>query len=90
MASLHEIHVVAEVAHPVVGDVLHLLVERGFVADVADQGAQGEHGVGSEILVADVLRDVVAGVADGGVGADVVVEGVGGLLETAMKSCESW
>ena len=66
-----EIHVVAEVADLVVGDVLHLFVESGLVADVADQGAQGEHGVGREIFVADVIGDVVVRVADGGVGADV-------------------
>ena len=59
-----QIHIVAEVAHAVVGDVLHLFVESGFVADVADQGAQGEHGVGREILGADVIGNVIVGVAD--------------------------
>ena len=46
-AFLHEaqgfadqVHVVAEVAHAVVGDVLHLFVQSGFVADVVDHGAQ--------------------------------------------------
>jgi hypothetical protein len=73
----------------VVGDVLHLFVQRRFVADVVDHGAQAEHGVGREILVADVSGDVIVGIAYGSVGADVFGEGFGGLLETAMKSCES-
>src|SRR5580698_7671613 len=75
-----EIHVVAEVADAVVGDVLHLFVESGLVADVADQGAESEHGIGGEILVADVGGHVIVGVADNGIGADVFVDGVGGLL----------
>src|SRR5580700_6889075 len=79
MTSLHEpdgfadqIHVVAEVADLVVGDVLHLFVESGLVADIADQGAQREHGVRREILVAYVLRNVVMSIADGRVGTHIV------------------
>src|SRR5208282_4661947 len=86
-ALLHEpngfadqVHVIAEVADLVVRNVLHLFVESSFVADVIDHGAQGKHGVGREILVANVLRDVFVSVADRSVWADVFSKSVGGLL----------
>ncbi len=50
-----EIHIIAEVAHLVVGDVLHLFVKSGFVADVGDQGAQREHGVGGELFCREYI-----------------------------------
>ena len=76
----HDIHVVAEVAHAIVGHLGQFLEERHLGADVVDQFAHGQHGVGGEVAGADVARDVVARIADHRIGGNVMVEDVGRLL----------
>src|SRR6202030_1513010 len=60
-----QVHVITKVAHLVVGLVLEILELSHFRADVVDQSAHGQHGVGLEFLGADKVRNVIAGIANG-------------------------
>ena len=59
-----DVHVVADVGLLVGGNRFEFLVESDFVAQVLDQFAQGEDGVGLQLLGADVIGDGGAGVGD--------------------------
>ena len=62
------------------GTAVERLVEEDFVVDFLDHLAGSQHGVLVELFGADVVGEVGAGVADDGVGRDVVVEDLLGLL----------
>ena len=81
----HHVQIVAEVRRAVGRHVLELLVKGHLVADVAHQGAQGQHGVRVEILGTDVGGQIVARIGYHRRWIDVLVENLHGLLRRGQE-----
>ena len=84
------VHIVADVGLLVGGNGLVLLVEGDFVVQVLDQFAQRQHGVRLNLLGADVVGDLGAGIcAQDAVLVHVLVEDLPGLFAGGDEDCIS-
>ncbi len=84
------VHVIADVGLLVGGNRFELLVESDFVAQILDQFAQRKHGVGLQLLGADVVGYGGASIGSENAGlVDVGVEDFPGLSEATTNCCTS-